>query len=469
MAQSIINNFFISTTGRIAHLALGLLVVGLITRILGPGEFGLYILLLSFGIIVQLLADFGLYLTVTRELARDSRRQSEVLSNGLSLRIFLLLIMFGLGGALIVWLPQLASLWRAYVILSFGLSLQSVSQLLMGVFQHYQSVWRASLGDLLGRLVQLFGVLIAGLYMPTVLGMISVFTAAAAVTFVIHQFLLPTKVAWRFRVDVKQWKLLMASSWPLGLMLLLNAVFFRIDTLVLSWFRSADEVGWYGLAYRVVESGLFFPAMLGGLLLPRLSESLQRQKLLARQYINEGLILVILLAGYVIVFLALAAADVVDLIGGYQFEPTAPLLKVLGVSLGIMFVGNIFGFALVALEQQRRLVKLYAGLAIFNFLGNVLLIPSFGALAAAWTTVITEFFSMTIAGWYVYRLLPFSLSGRALVGFGVSIAAVSVMLWWLPTGMPVVIKFIITVVLYVALLWWLKVIGPTQLKLLVKK
>ena len=107
--------------------------------------------------------------------------------------------------------------------------------------------------------------------------------------------------------------------------------------------------------------------------------------------------------------LALAARPLITFISGAQYAPAAPLLQILCLALAIMFVGNLFGFTLVALRQQRALLKLYSSLMIGNILLNLLFIPHFGAYAAAWTTVATEGAATLVAGLLVWRLIPFSV------------------------------------------------------------
>ncbi|MCH8748474.1 polysaccharide biosynthesis C-terminal domain-containing protein, partial [Patescibacteria group bacterium] len=214
------------------------------------------------------------------------------------------------------------------------------------------------------------------------------------------------------RPSPKKWRLLLATSWPLGLVLLLNAVYFRVDLLIISLFRPAAEVGWYGVAYRVVESALFIPAMLGGLLLPRFSEQDGKKKQRPAQYLEQGLKLLLLAAGLVVAILLVLNRPIITLLAGPGYEAAAPLLAMLSLALGTMFIGTTFGYALVALKQQTKLLKLYGALAIFNVIANLIFIPRYGAMAAASTTVVTELLATIVAGYFVWQLLPFRFPTR---------------------------------------------------------
>jgi len=464
--QSILNNAVIATSGRILNVALGLVVVALITRYLGPSSYGQYVLLLSFGTIVQLAADAGLYLTLSRQLARTPDLAKRLLSNTVGLRTVLLLVAFAAGAILAVTLPSFDGLLVPFVILSAGLGLQSISQLYMSVFQYHQTVWRATVGDLAGRAVQIVGIVALGLYMPTLTGVTAMFALGSFIAFVLHWFLSPIRTLALDLESPRSWSSILAVSWPLGVLLLLNAVYFRIDAVMLSLWRPAAEVAWYGLAYRIVESSLFFPAMLGGLLLPRLSETVLANPAQAGRYLLQGVRVVLVAGAAALVVLVSEGTRITVFIAGSSFSPSGPLLQLLAVALVIMFVGNMFGFALVALEKQRMLLGLYAVLAVGNLLANILFIPIWGASAAAVTTICTEAVAMGVAGsitWRALRLrVPWGLLARICV---LAIGGI-IFLQLLPTSWHLALRILVFGAFYIAAVGASGVVDKKYLSLL---
>lgn len=466
MPQSIITNTTIASGGRAINIALGIITTALITRLLGPDQFGFYILLLSLGAIIQLSADFGLYLTLTRTIAEQPTEENKIFSQIISLRLTLLLIVFLIGALITFLIPALKHLTVAFIVMSIGLSLQSLSQLFMGLYQYYQTVWRATIGDVVGRLIQIAGIIAVSFYAATINTMIAVFTISTLAAYLIHWQLAPSK-KWRLVVDWPAWKSLINISWPLGAMLFINAIYFRSDTLILSIFQPSREVGWYGAAYRIIESALFFPAMFGGLLLPRVSEALANNRIhKAGQYIKEGLLLLLVATTYCFIIIQLFNRDIILLIAGASFAPAAPLLKILGLALVVMFFGNLFGFTLVAMKRQMLLLKLYLGLAGFNVLANLILIPVYGTEAAAWTTVITELIAATYAAYQVNKVIKLAIPA-SLVFRIAGIGALSVfLLSLLPQDLNVIGKIFIATGIYSTLILITKTIHPTRFALL---
>lgn len=466
MPLSVLANTVIASTGRVVNVAVGIAVTAFITRVLGPEKYGVFTLLLAFGLIAQLVADFGLYLTMTRDIARQPARCAEIVSHTVSLRIFLLLCVFVLAVVVLPLLPSLYG-WRvAFIVMLVGLGFQSLSQLLMGVYQYYGEVWRATAGDFLGRIIQLAILFILGMRAASVQVVTIVFAVSAGMAFVVHQLLLPTTAWWKVKVNPAAWKKIATASWPLGLMLVLNAVYFRVDTVMLSFFWPATEVGRYGLAYRIIESSLFFPAMLGGLLLPRLSEAFGGGEIeRAKNYIDEAIRLLLVVGVLGGVVLGCFSQYVVVMVAGVDFLGAASLLAILGVAMVVMFVGNIYGFALVALKKQLILLKLYAALVVFNIVANLMFIPVWGASAAAWTTVVTEVLSMTVAALIVGRLVAYRLQVDMLAKIMLAaLGAVAVI--WLTGGVGWWWQLMLGVCMYVLVVFLLGVVEKRQFILL---
>lgn len=407
MSQSIVTNTAVAVGGRIVQAALGLSLVALTSRFLGEAAFGVYSTLLAYGSLLLIGADFGLYLTLTREVGRNPESAPAILSDITWLRLVGLILVFSIGSLILSFIPSLKSFQVAFWIVVLGLSAQSFSQLVMGVFQARSVVWRATVGDFIGRLIQLIVVVavIMGVFrVNSILGLILAFTAGTMAATAVHYFLLP--FAWRLQ-SPPAWakaRRLIAESWPAGAMLLLNAIYFRIDIIMLAALRPSAEVGVYSLAYRIIESALFIPAMFGGLLLPRLS-----RRPMPRDLFQEALQATCWAALSLCLVVALLARPLVVLLSGSAFVSAAPLLIILTLALFAMFFGNLFGFTLVARGQQKSLMWLYLGLVMFNIAGNAIFIPRFGATAAAWTTVATEVIAAAVAGYLVWRLAPYRL------------------------------------------------------------
>ncbi len=455
MAQSILLNTAVAMVGRVGTLVLGLVAVGLSTRLMAVSDFGVYSLALTIGTFLQLIADFGLYLTASKELGGGAK--SEItMGHIISLRIMFLIAVFVAGCVGFLVLPSTRIHIGLFALCALGLSFQSISQLLMSVFQARGVVWRATVGDLIGRAGQVaFLLFLGGNTLYARISPISValtFAFGLLVALGVHIVLAPAKNILIPTISLAVWKKIIGVSWPIGLLLVLNVIYFRIDTLMIAVLRSSEEVGLYALAYKIVENTLFFPAMLGGLMLPHISSALRaKNRTRVRLLVEQALLASFSLALPTVALLVVFAGDITIFISGSNFAPSGPILSVLAFACGIMFIGNILGFVLIALNRQRALMKLYAALIVGNIAGNLLLIPHFGAFGAAWATVVTEGVATAFAAFLVHKNIQWKLSYnlffRGLVSMGAALA-VGMML---PENIHIAVRLISICALYGAI------------------
>jgi len=430
-------------------------VVAALTRVLHANGYGQYAALVSFTTILQIIADFGLYLTFTKAIGRSPDLTAPLLQKITRLRLILLGGTFLLGAVLVPFVIQGPSNhWLAYVVLALGLTFQSLSQLRMGLFQAHGTLWRATIGDLAGRGIQILSILLAARYISShpqsdpLTFMIAAFTAGTLTSLVIHQALTPKLQTAAALSESYSWGQIMKDSWPLAAILILNVIYFRVDMVMLAILRPQVEVGWYGLAYRLIESVLFFPAMLGGILLPRLSKAgSQGQSRLLKQSLSLASIGGM---GLGLIFFLYPAA-ITTLISGPDYAPAGPLLRILSFTIPIMFVGNIIGFGLVAAHKQKAMLYLSIGLVLGNSLGNILLIPRLGPTGAAITTLLTEIASMTIAAGILHGIHPVMPSRTQLTRtLGIAVITILVALTLRSTPVPALIKVGLTSLSYLA-------------------
>lgn len=464
---SIISNTVVSSLGRAINIALGITALGLISRFLGVEKYGLYALLLAFGSILQITADFGLYLTLTRTISEHPHKENFYLSHITSLRFVLWVIVFGLGGLLALLLPQFRNLLPVYIVIAAGFAAQSFSQLMMGVYQKYGTVWRATIGDIIGRLVQVGGILFIGATHATLITMVALFSFSLVVAAFIHRRFLPSAVSIKPAFSWGAWRTIIIASWPLGALLLFNIVYFRIDTIMLAFYTSSATVGFYGLSYRLIESGAFFPAMLGGLLLPHLSAAWQKQnKLKFKALFQQGLILTLWVSVPLTLILILLAQPIIVLIAGPDFIPAAPLFKVLSLALFCIFIGNLASSALVACRRHFTLLILAVSLAGINIVLNLIFIPRWGALAAALTTLATECLAALIVTIIIFRLIRFSLPIRFLLLLLLISAFMAAVLIVLPSNWHLIIRLALIAPLYFASSVFVRLITTDKLNML---
>ena len=78
-------------------LVLGVASIAVLTRYLGPDDYGQFTLALMYMQLFGVLADVGLFTTVVREISKDPSRTEELVGNALTLRLVLSIVVIALG------------------------------------------------------------------------------------------------------------------------------------------------------------------------------------------------------------------------------------------------------------------------------------------------------------------------------------------------------------------------------------
>lgn len=390
LAKRIAYNIIISALARVLGTAMALVIIGLVTRYLGQNGFGNYSTILAFLYVFSILADLGLYSIALREISKEGADESQIVSQAFSFRFWSGLLIFGIGAG-IVWLfPYSPQVKIGVGIAALGFWLLSNIQILMTVFQKYLKMERAALAELVGRAVQLGLVAFFIWKKLSFLSIILTMSLGAVANFFFIYLFVQKYVSVKIKWNPPYWKKMLRESYPLAVSAVFVMIYFKLDTIMLSLMKPAGDVGIYGVAYKILESLIFFPALFVGLIMPLLSKYAQLNQDKFKWVAQKGLeVLLIFAVPLAIGGLALSG-PIIKLIAGQGFEPAVKVLDILIFATAIIFLGSLFSNMIIAAEKQRSLAKIYGAGAVFNFTVNLILIPKFSYLGAATSTLLTE-------------------------------------------------------------------------------
>ena len=170
-------------------------------------------------------------------------------------------------------------------------------------------------------------------------------------------------------------------------MLILNLVYFRIDILLLSFFKTSFDVGVYLLAFRFFDFFIAIPLFLSSALYPKLLESVKEKKGL--KLIFKNYFFIYLVFSILIIFPVWFLSPLFSFISPEFAQASVPF-RVLILSLPIFFVTSFFQWILITLDKQKFLLTVYFGSVIVNIILNIIFIPEYSYLASAVITVICE-------------------------------------------------------------------------------
>jgi O-antigen/teichoic acid export membrane protein len=397
-----------------AGIVLGLATATLLLRHLGVAESGRYVTVLSLVAIPVYVADIGLNVTGSRELAlRGPRERRTLIANILAQRLLIMplavlgVVVFAVlagypsrmvfgtalagAGVFIVSLANVLLLPLTVELRNAGLALVDFTKQAVGL------VAVAVLVALGARLTPFFAVqLLVGL------------VAVALVPLLAgpRSFVLP-------RLDPEAQRSLLRTGVPLAAALALGQVYFRLVIVLMSLISDPKQTGYFGGSLRAMENVVIMPILVAGVALPLLAAA-ARDDLPRLRNAIEGLSKGALIAGVLVVLVTIRAAEpVMTLIGGHDFRPAGAVLRIQVGALLFIALYQLWSAALLALGRQRELILTNAlallGLTVFA----VLLVPPLGAEGGAAASVLGDALLAALIYWRLSRT-----TGRVMVGSG---------------------------------------------------
>lgn len=374
---------------RVLNLGLGVVVTALLARTLGSVYYGQWSTILVVLGLVSYLASFGMEKVVVREAAANPQDEHEWLSAMMLLRLILFV------PAILCSLAAVLALNRSHQMLVAGLIL--VTTMPFDGVSVLQLVFQLRVNNLVPMVVLtlrsvLWAAAVALIYWQGG-DMIDLAIGLAATNAVgsIVQTGLALRVLRRWpRPSRKLLRPLLSIGIALGISGMLVIGYARIDQLIVYTIAGSRSAGLYSAVYGILEQAHFVPISILTTLGPVIAASwkLDRERMLH----VVGLAAELMSVGSfgALAFAIAASTQIVTLIFGPAFRAAAPALPVLGAAFVFICFGYINGNLLTVLGLQRRLLRVSLAALVLNVVGNLIFVPAFGFMGAAWMTLLTE-------------------------------------------------------------------------------
>ncbi|MFH1129458.1 MAG: flippase [Patescibacteria group bacterium] len=474
IVKKIAYNTAVSTGARLLGVALSLITIGIIARYLGKDGFGSYSLILAFLYTFDSLADLGLYSLMVREISKPGADEKKVVSNIFTIRIVALVLLLIIA-SLVVWVfPYSNQVKNGTMFATISFLFLSMGQVLMGIFQKYLRTDRSAIADIVGRVAQFALVLVVmklgfGFY-----GAIFSLIVGCLINFLLLFVFARRYVKFSLEFDFVYWKKLIKATIPIAASIVLTLIYFKIDSIFLSIpainrssLSPMSDVGIYGIAYKILEGLIFFPAMFVGLIMPLLSASAFNDREKFKRIFQKTLDILFVFIVPLIIGILMLSTQIVVLIGGGDFSASAGPLNVLAIAVGFIFLGNLFGNSIIALNKQKIGAWIYFAGMVFNIATNLIFIPRYRYLGAAWTTTITELLVTVLMFVLIYKTIKYFPKfniWKPLIAGGVMAGFI-----YLFNGFNIILLVFGGLIVYLGTLYLIKGIKKEEIQLITRK
>jgi O-antigen/teichoic acid export membrane protein len=431
-----------------------LVVFPFMVRALGPPAYGKIGFATAVAGFFGLLASPGFSTYTLREAAKDEGRVHFLVRHVLGARVafavasYVLLIVFTLTFA-----PQDFTT-RLLVVLS-GLAFLVNSVDAQWVFMARSRMWMVTLRGAAGQLIY-GGLILALIRRPADAWIVP---AASVISLLAGTLLIWWSARREYRIP---WPVISPSAWRgflpvcliMGLASTMSMIYDQIDTVMLRYMRSETEVGLYVASYSMMGIAISFALILGQVFFPLLSETAGQNQENRQRYLgwlwqaSIGLALPIAIGGFIL------AEPLTRFVLGSQYIGTAMLFRWLMLTIVAGPMASYFGSQLIPIAREKKYLLSVAAGAMLNVVLNLFLIPRYGAIAAAFTTAISQGV-VAFLNYYFVRDLPRpSLLGALGLSLTASVAmAAGLMFIRSVFTLHVVVLVVLGALLYAAVYW----------------
>lgn len=455
---------------RIANLALGVFVTALVVRTLGDAGYGEWTTIMVSLELVGYFMQFGMESVALREAAANPRRANEWIGALMLLRLLavgpVLLVAF----VVLLLIQQNEQMLIAGLILLIGMpfggtgGMQLVFQLRvnnaipMFVLTLKSVLWGAAV-------IVIFllrgGIVVMAIALVTTNALGSLVLAIAALRITGRQL----------RPSRAQLKRLLRIGLPVGISGLLVVAYARIDQLLVFTIAGDVDAGYYGAIYHVMEQAHFVPISLLTTVAPIVAASWPHARARMTRIVSLAVQSLLIAALGGLAFAIVGSEPAVELVFGSEFIPAAPGLPILAAAFAFVCIGYITTNVLLVVGKTRAMVVISVIALIANVIGNLLLVPTYGFLGAAWITLATEVIVVSIGVGLVARELVLSelapwrfariVLAAALLCLALELVSVA--------GAGLAVLVLVTVALYPALLFGLRAIDVGDIRTLLRR
>lgn len=504
-ARKILWNTVSQIIGKTAIALIGIIIIKMITNFLGKTGYGEYTTAFEFLAFFGIVADLGLYTIGVREMAKDEKQIPKIIGNIMTIRMVVVILMVIVAGVAGYMVPKYAgtripmAIWIAGIATVFNIMTSTISSVLQVHLKMQFNSWASVAGKIVT--VGYMAVVIYYFYPHALVpgqataaefsdatgtGLYQLIWAGVAgnavMYFICHYYARKfTKI--RFRFDLDFMKDVMIKALPYGVALILNTVYFRIGSVLLSFIKGPTEVGLYGVPMRMLEAVGIIPLYFMNAVLPVLTRSIARKDGSHKKIIQFAYDFLVMgswpiVAGtFVLAFPITAIVSSPEFLSNLQtgFYGSDTALQILIFALAFSFINSLFGFILVADNRQTKLLIRNAIGAGLTIVIDLFLIPIFGLRGAAFTNVLTEayvaFASYLIAKHYIEFSISFKNTIKSM--FAALVMAVVLYLLKDPTAhylqnKNILILIPLGLVIYVGMLLITKTITPEMIALISK-
>ncbi len=387
---------------KIMRSAIAILSVIVLTRYLGPEDFGFYSFVMAVVGIISRFSRGGADNVSIKEFSKHIEQKAEIFSSVLIWRS----VCWGIGLAVLLILSAFTKDQRYIFAIVIYISLFFTS---IDVIDNYFQSQLQNKYFIIARIAVEATSLLAKLYLAFIEAELSTFIYLITIQNVLYGL----TILCVFRIKERNFPQLRFSrhklvsivkqSMPLIMAALMVTVFTYMDQIMLAYLAGDLAVGFYAPSSQIVMALFSFAIVCANPLQVKFA-SLDHKSDIYAQYLQYYFTIVTRVALAISIAVCFASPVIVRFLFGDEFLPTIPILMIQVWACVFVFQGQIREKEIINHHKSYyALIAVTIG-AMSNFISNMLLIPIYEGVGAAIGTILSLFMAHFVTSWVIKDL-----------------------------------------------------------------
>lgn len=437
---------------RFITLAFTLVSIKLLTRYLGPSGVGNYNTITTYINFFIVIADLGLFAVAVREISKTPERERKLLGN-----IFLLRLVSALAASavaiIIVFFTDYSTDIKYGVLFGTGfLFFNLMSSVYDMALQCRLKMQFSALAEFLSKLISLILLWLIILNHGSFIAVTFTILVSGVVIFLFKWFFSLQFVRIKPEYDKKIFTWLFHTTWPIGVVFIVNNLFFKLDTLMLFVIKGSYDVGIYSVSYKVLEVTAFIAGYFTSALKPTITKGIQTKDKTLPSVMTKSILVLALIVAPIAASSIVFSREIIEFLSTKEFIVGHVSLILLSLTLPFIYIITLLTEILIANDSRRTMIKISVFILLFNFLTNLVIIPRFAYVGAAATTLASNILLFAITFYATRKIVSYHMNFKELMKIVLIFALTLVFGYFVKaTGIYFLILMAAMILFYIAL------------------
>lgn len=409
--QTIIKNTLWLSTGQMGSRLVRAIIVIYAARVIGATEYGVFSYALGLAGFFTTIADIGIGQILIRESAKNPEQRSYYFSTTFWIKLTLLVCA---ALAMIFVVPYSSKVKYIDALLPFMALLiifDGLRDFALSLFRAMEKMeWETIITVATNLFITLLG-LITLYYFKNAKYFAAAYVLGAGAGMAIAVFIVRREFYKIFSyVKTNLIRPILRSAVPIAFSSAIGAFMLNTDLVMLGWWQSAEQIGYYAAGQKIIQVLFTLPAILANAILPTLSRLIgegSHDKI--RILMEKSFANIFMVSAPIIVGIIVLAKPIIRLLYGAEYTPGSLNFAVMALALIFTFPSALLSLTAIAYDRQKQVTKYLFLSSIANAVFDAILIPIFGIVGSTIATIIALIIEVGLSWRLMKKIINFQV------------------------------------------------------------